>query len=199
MKRLLGDDLDRLEKGGVASVDVAGPFPPRQQRINVPPAEPGGFSPEQIAWNYTPFNLSWAPGPKDFDVYVTQVSYKPARAEAVDFSDSYYDVNQAVITLADNAFAGATTITELKDAQLGAQVGTTSYDVIIDVIGPNKEPLVFDDNDKALNALKVGTIDGLGMLNGSNTKARIRITARMGSPHTRTNSASGWPERGGSG
>jgi polar amino acid transport system substrate-binding protein len=120
-----------------------------------------GFAPEQVAWSYTPFNLSYAPGPKDFDVYVTQVSYKPQRAEAADFSDSYYDVNQAVITLADNPFAAATTISELKDAQLGAQVGTTSYDIIIDVIAPNKEPLVFDDNDKALNALKIGTVDGI--------------------------------------
>jgi polar amino acid transport system substrate-binding protein len=124
-------------------------------------AEVLGFTPEQVAWQFTPFGLSYAPGDKDFDVYVTQVSYKPERAEGADFSDSYYDVNQAVVTLADSTIAGATTITELKDAQLGAQVGTTSYDVIIDVIQPNREPLVFDDNDKALNALKVGSIDGI--------------------------------------
>ena len=98
---------------------------------------------------------------------MTQVSFKPERAEGVDFSDSYYDVNQAVVTLADSTIAGATTITELKDAQLGAQVGTTSYDVIIDVIEPNREPLVFDDNDKALNALKVGSIDGTRLLGPS--------------------------------
>ena len=120
-----------------------------------------GFTPEQVAWQFTPFGLSYAPGEKDFDVYVTQVSYKPERAEGVDFSDSYYDVNQAVVTLADSAIAGATTITELKDAQLGAQVGTTSYDVIVDVIQPSREPLVYDDNDKALNALKVSQIDGI--------------------------------------
>lgn len=120
-----------------------------------------GYTPEQVAWNFTPFGLSYAPGPKDFDVYVTQVSYKPARAEGVDFSDSYYDVNQAVVTIADSAISGASTISELKDAQLGAQVGTTSYDVIVDVIQPNADPLVYDDNDKALNALKVGQIDGI--------------------------------------
>ena len=120
-----------------------------------------GFAPDQVAWQFTPFGLSYAPGDKDFDVYVTQVSYKPERAEGVDFSDSYYDVNQAVVTLADSAIAGATTISELKDAQLGAQVGTTSYDAIVDVIQPDREPLVYDDNDKALNALKVGQIDGI--------------------------------------
>lgn len=124
-------------------------------------AELLGFTPDQLAWNVTPFTLSWAPGPKDFDVYVGQVSYKPERAETVDFSDSYYDVNQAVVTLADSPIAGVTSIGELKDAQLGAAVGTTSYDAIVDVIQPNVEPLVYDDNDKALNALKVGQIDGV--------------------------------------
>ena len=120
-----------------------------------------GYTPDQLAWNVTPFTLSFAPGPKDFDVYVGQVSYKPERAEAVDISDSYYDVNQAVVALADSPIAEVTTISELKDFQLGAAVGTTSYDVIIDVIAPNSEPLVFDDNDKARNALQVGTIDGI--------------------------------------
>jgi polar amino acid transport system substrate-binding protein len=109
----------------------------------------------------TPFTLSFAPGPKDFDVYIGQVSYKPERAEAVDISDSYYDVNQAIVALADSPIAEVTTISELKDYQLGAAVGTTSYDVIIDVIAPSSEPLVFDDNDKARNALQVGTIDGI--------------------------------------
>ena len=78
-----------------------------------------GFAPEQVAWNYTPFGLSYAPGPKDFDVYVTQVSYKPARAEGVDFSDSYYDVNQAVVTIADSTIAGASTISGAQGCAVG--------------------------------------------------------------------------------
>ena len=45
-----------------------------------------------------PFNKSFAPGPKDFDFVVQQISYSDKRAEAVDFSESYYDVNQALVS-----------------------------------------------------------------------------------------------------
>ena len=34
------------------------------------------------------------------------------------------------MALSDNPFANATNLAELKDARLGAQVGTTSYDAI---------------------------------------------------------------------
>jgi polar amino acid transport system substrate-binding protein len=40
---------------------------------------------------------SFAPGPKPFDFDINQISYTPARAKVVGFSDSYYDVNQAVV------------------------------------------------------------------------------------------------------
>ena len=44
------------------------------------------------------FNKSFAPGEKDFDFVLQQISYAPERDDAVDFSDSYYDVNQALVT-----------------------------------------------------------------------------------------------------
>ena len=40
--------------------------------------------------------------------------------------------------------------------QFGAQVGTTSYDTIVNTIEPTKEPQVFDTNDLAIEALKNG-------------------------------------------
>ena len=45
----------------------------------------------------TPFNNSFRPGKKSFDFYITQVSYNPQRAKAVDFSKAYYFVNQSVV------------------------------------------------------------------------------------------------------
>ena len=44
-----------------------------------------------------PFNNSFKPGKKSFDFFVNQVSYLPERAKNVDFSASYYDVNQAIV------------------------------------------------------------------------------------------------------
>jgi len=58
-----------------------------------------GFSDDEVEWAVVPFDQSFKPGPKSFDFDINQVSYTAKRAEAVDFSDSYYDVNQAVVAL----------------------------------------------------------------------------------------------------
>jgi polar amino acid transport system substrate-binding protein len=63
-------------------------------------AEQLGFTKDQVTWLGIPFGKSFAPGPKDFDFAMQQISITPQRAKAVDFSDGYYDVNQALI--ADN-------------------------------------------------------------------------------------------------
>ena len=120
-----------------------------------------GFAPEQVSWVAVPFNNAIAPGPKDFDIYLTQVSYSPERAQAVDLSDGYYNVAQSVVGLKDTKIAKATTVAELKDFKFGAQVGTTSLKTIEDVVAPTAEPKVYDTNDAAIAALKNGQIDGL--------------------------------------
>jgi polar amino acid transport system substrate-binding protein len=124
-------------------------------------AEELGFSDDQVQWVVVPFASSFRPGPKDFDFDINQISYVPARDEAVDFSDSYYDVEQAVVVLKNSEFANATSLADLAGAKLGAQVGTTSYDAIVNVIQPDEDPSVYDRNDDAVNALRNGQIDGI--------------------------------------
>lgn len=124
-------------------------------------AEGLGFTPEEVAWTVVPFNKSYAPGAKDFDFDINQISITPERAEVVTFSDGYYTVNQAVIALADSPIANATTLAELKDAKLGAQVGTTSLKYIQDFIQPSSDPYVYNDTNDAKSALKNGQIDGI--------------------------------------
>ena len=120
-----------------------------------------GFAADKTTWIPVAFNNAIQPGPKDYDFYITQVSYSPERAQAIDLSDGYYDLNQSVVTTKTGKIAGAKTIADLKGAALGAQVGTTSYKTITDVIKPTKEAQVFDTNDAAVEALKNGQIDGL--------------------------------------
>jgi polar amino acid transport system substrate-binding protein len=124
-------------------------------------AEELGFTEDEVRWVVVPFNNVFRPGPKDFDFDINQVSYLPKRDEAVDFSDSYYDVEQAVVTLKGTEFADAASLADLAGAKLGAQVGTTSFDAIVEVIQPEQEPAVFDRNIDAITALKNGQIDGL--------------------------------------
>ena len=114
-----------------------------------------------MKWIVVPFNTAFAPGPKKFDFDINQISSTPARAKAVDFSDSYYDVNQALVVIKGTKIASATSIAALKPYKFGAQLGTTSYDYIVNNIKPSKQPAVFDTNDAAVAALKNKQIDGL--------------------------------------
>jgi polar amino acid transport system substrate-binding protein len=120
-----------------------------------------GYSADKVEWVRVPFNKVLQPGCKDFDFDINEVSITDERKEAVDFSSGYYDVTQAVITTADSKIANASSIADLKNAKLGAQVGTTSYSTITDIIKPNVEASVFDTNDVAKQALINGQIDGL--------------------------------------
>ncbi len=120
-----------------------------------------GFTKDQVAWTYVPFDNSYKPGPKTFDLDINQISYSPERANSVDMSDGYYFVNQAVVSLANNPIAKVTSISGLADFRFGAQVGTTSYQTITDVIKPTKEASVYDSNDAAISALKAKQIDAI--------------------------------------
>jgi polar amino acid transport system substrate-binding protein len=120
-----------------------------------------GFTKDEVEWVVVPFNKSFAPGPKKFDFDINQISFKPVRAKAVDFSESYYEVNQAIVVVKGTKIASAKSIDDLKPYKLAAQIGTTSYDFINDNIQPSKQPAVFDTNDAAVQALKNKQVDGL--------------------------------------
>lgn len=124
-------------------------------------AELLGFAREDVVWVVAPFNTVIQPGDKNFDIYLTQVSYSDERAEVVDLSDGYFDLNQAVVGLEGTPIASVTTVAGLKDFKLGAQVGTTSYQYIVDHIQPTQDPAVYDSNDAAIQALQAGQIDGV--------------------------------------
>lgn len=120
-----------------------------------------GFRRNEVEWVREPFNKSYQPGAKDFDFDINQISYKPERAKAVDFSDSYYDVEQAVVALQGSPAARAKSLTDLAQHKLGAQIGTTSYEAITDVIKAKPDPSVYDTNNDAIAGLKAKQVDGI--------------------------------------
>ena len=120
-----------------------------------------GFVGDTVTWVAAPFNNAIGPGEKDFDIYLSQVSFSEERAQAVDLSDGYYDVAQAVVAAKDSKLSKETTISGLKGYQFGAQVGTTSLNLINTTIAPRQEAKVYDTNDLAIEALKNGQIDAL--------------------------------------
>lgn len=120
-----------------------------------------GFAQADVTWIPVPFNNAIQPGKKDFDLYLTQVSYSAERALAVDLSEGYFDLTQAVVSLADNPIADVTTVAGLKPFKLAAPVGTTSLTYITDVIAPAADPSVFDTLDAAIQAVSAGQVDGV--------------------------------------
>jgi polar amino acid transport system substrate-binding protein len=124
-------------------------------------AERLGFARGDVVWIRVTFNNAIAPGPKAYDFDINQFSITDERRKAVDFSAPYYLVRQSVIAVKGSKIEGATSIAELKDAKLGAQVGTTSYDAITRLVAPTAKPAVFNSNDDAKKALQNKQIDGL--------------------------------------
>ena len=124
-------------------------------------AERLGFTPDQVVWGVTAFNVSYAPGPKEFDFYIAEVSITEERKEAVDFSDPYYTSPLTVVTTEGSPVAEATTLDELKQFTFAAQVGTTYYTYIADIIQPEAEPLVLDVTLDSLTQLVNGAADAV--------------------------------------
>jgi polar amino acid transport system substrate-binding protein len=120
-----------------------------------------GYAKSDVNWVTEPFNSSYAPGPKDFDFDVNQISITPPRAQHVDFSAPYYTANQAVVASKGSSAASATSLADLKDASIGVQIGTTSLDAVNSEIQPSNQPKVFNDSNDVVTALKEGQVDAV--------------------------------------
>jgi len=120
-----------------------------------------GFTADQVVWTPVPFDNAIQPGPKTFDIYLSQVSYSADRAKAVDLSDGYFDLNQSVVALKDSPLAKVTTVADLANFKLGAQATTTSYTYIVNNIKPTTPAKAYDTNDLAVKAVGAGQIDGV--------------------------------------
>lgn len=124
-------------------------------------AEQLGYDADHVEWVPVTFDQIIAPGAKSFDFAINQVSISPERAENLDFSSSYYDTAQAVVTVEGSKAADASSLADLKDVTLGAMVGTTSLQVAQDTIDPTTDIQVFNDNDQVKQALTSGLVDAI--------------------------------------
>ena len=118
-----------------------------------------GYDADSVVWVRTGFDEAIQPGAKSFDMNLQQFSIDDDRKKSIDMSLPYYTSNQAIVALDGSPAEGATSIDDLKDVKFGAQVGTTSLEFITDVIQPNQEPFVYDDNVGAKAALEANQID----------------------------------------
>ena len=120
-----------------------------------------GFTAAQVHWAYEPFNASYAPGPKKFDFDINEISYTPQRATAVTFSNSYYDVQQALVAVKGTPIVTKHSPADLKTYIFGDQVGTTSLAFITSQIQPTARPKVFQTLNDVKQALQTHQIAAL--------------------------------------
>ena len=123
-------------------------------------ADKMGFSKADVKWKVVPFNSSYAPGPKDFDFDINQISITPAREKAVAFSKPYYVAPQAVV-IGKGSDLKVGSLADLKDATIGVQIGTTSLDAVNQVVQPSTQPKVFNDSNDVVTALKQNQVDAV--------------------------------------
>ena len=109
-----------------------------------------------------PFNASYAPGPKDFDFDINQISITPKRAERVDFSDAVlHGAAGGPGAEVVGRRVGARSLADLADAKIGVQIGTTSLDAVNELIQPSSQPQVFNDSNDTVRALKTKRVDAI--------------------------------------
>ena len=120
-----------------------------------------GYPKSKIEWTVEQFDSSYAPGPKDFDFDVNEISITPTREKAVDFSVPYYSANQAVVALEDSEAAKAKSLAELKDTKIGVQINTTSLSAVDEEIEPSSKPEVFNSSGDVVTALKNGQVEAV--------------------------------------
>ena len=120
-----------------------------------------GFTKDQVKWTVVPFNSTLRPGPEE-----VRLRHQPG----LDQPGAPEGRGLLVAVLHDPAgragrrrllAVGATTVTDLKDAPIGVQVGTTSLDAVNAVIKPSKEPRVFNDSNDVVRALKYNQVNAI--------------------------------------
>lgn len=93
------------------------------------------------------------------DVGVSSITINPERLAEVDFTDSYYDSNQAVVVMEDSDFKN---LSDLAGKKIGAQSGTTGEANAREKI-ENAEVISFDEVTAIYTAIQAGQIDAIAV------------------------------------
>ena len=162
----MAEDIPTKEEG-VLIVGAEFPSPP----FLIPPREnPTGFEVDiadeigkrldlEVRWLEVPWTSIFAPGPKRFDMDINETTITEERDKVIDFSEPYFEANQAVLVHQGTEAEQATTVEALKGLRLAAQAQTTGLDYIRNEIQPNEEPKVFPTTVAANQALLNEQID----------------------------------------
>jgi len=104
-------------------------------------------------------------GQADFDIAADGITITDERAQHVDFSNPYIQLSQQLLVKADESrFSNADELNALGDFKVGAQPGTTNYDLAAELFGED-HIVAFDQYGLIVQALLNGDIDATVMDN----------------------------------
>lgn len=92
---------------------------------------------------------------QNYDIAMAQISVTPEREEVVTFSAPYFDSNLGVLAPADSGI----TESDVADATLGVQVGTTAVAFATETLQPGTKPKLFQDTTTLVTAVQSGLTD----------------------------------------
>lgn len=119
-----------------------------------------GFAKDKVTWVRTSFDEAIQPGEKNFDVNIQQYSITAERDKIVDFSDPYYTAAAAILVRKATMESGVKPeIAALKALKWGVMGSTTALPVVTELIKPDSDPLLYDDNANVVAAMKANQID----------------------------------------
>lgn len=143
--------------------------------IDLQTGEPGGWDYEAIGemavrLNFTPVYIetSWdgmiaAVSDGQFDMAADGITITEERAQIVDFSDGYINIEQRImVRLAEDRFEDVEGLQADESLLIGSQVGTTNYQTAEELVGPDRV-VSFSDFGLAVQALIAGDVDAVIM------------------------------------
>lgn len=90
-----------------------------------------------------------------FDLAADGITITEERAEVVDFSDGYINIDQRILVGTDNADIDSADALQASDCTVATQSGTTNYDTAIDLVGEGRVSPV-DEFGFAIQAVIAG-------------------------------------------
>lgn len=123
-------------------------------------AEKMGFAPEDVVWVRETFDQAIAPGAKNYDFGIQQISVTEERAQIATFSDVYYQPQKAVVAMPGSPVAEAESFADLREVRWGVMIGTTDLDYVEQIIGV-ENAAVYNDQASMFQALQGNQIDAV--------------------------------------
>lgn len=118
----------------------------------------------QTSWD-TIVAVMGGTGQAEFDIAADGITITAERAQKVDFSTPYIKLAQQLLVRADESrFASPDELKAVADFKVGAQPGTTNYDLAVELFGADKV-VAFDQYGLIVQALINGDIDATVMDN----------------------------------